>query len=58
MNNEEAIQRIAKIQGNLMKLVANLESCKIILYGAYAPVLVNDDEQERMDRWLNDYQKK
>jgi hypothetical protein len=39
MNNDEAIRRISKVQGNLMKMVAQLESCKLILRGANAPDL-------------------
>ncbi|MCK9593081.1 MAG: hypothetical protein M0Q91_13835 [Methanoregula sp.] len=39
MNNGEARRRIGKVQGNLMRLVAQLESCKLILIGAGAPDL-------------------
>lgn len=39
MNNKEAMHRISKLQGTLMKLIAQLESCKLILVGADAPDL-------------------
>lgn len=33
------MHRISKLQGTLMKLIAQLESCKLILVGADAPDL-------------------
>jgi hypothetical protein len=39
MNNNDARRRIGRVQGNLMRLVAQLESCKLILIGAGAPDL-------------------
>lgn len=53
MNNAEAIRRIGKLQGTLMKMVAQLETCKLQLVGAGAP----DIEDRRIDEWLRDYQK-
>lgn len=46
MQNEEAIRRLAKVQGRLMKLIADLENLKMMLRGAYAPQL---DQQEEKD---------
>lgn len=53
MNNADAIRRIGKLQGTLMKLVAQLETCKLQLVGAGAP----DLEEERIDEWLRSYRK-
>jgi hypothetical protein len=32
MTDREALKKIARLQGTLLKVVAQLESCKILLY--------------------------